>query len=944
MKKLLTNYLTLAGIMAGLLFLTGSPAFSQHSSGNVKGQVTGVNGEILPGASVFIKGTTIGIATDLSGNYTLLNVPAGNQTITVNYMGFQPAEQEVDVVAARTVFMNVKLKSADLNLGEVTVTAIMEGQRKALNQQRNSDNIKQVISADLMGRYPDLNVAESLQRLPGVTIGRNSSGEGATVQMRGTPGNFTNINVNGEQIMGTQEDGSRNAQLDVIPINVLSSMEVVKTLTPDLDGDAIAGVVNMKTPTATSLTSKFSVDLGAGYNNLRSNLNGIGNASWGKRFFADDKSPNGKLGLMATGSYFRTKNGYDEIRAQVWEANDYGKGSIYFPTDVRLLYVENQRTRIGTSATVDYNFTPTTNIVANFMYSNHNNDLTRYRKRTRMQTARNVLNEDGEYTNPRGRGYNEIKAATEDNSNLNFNVQGETVLGTVKLDAGVFMNKSQFVNKSGIYNFITGNIPLAISDISTDYLAPYGTDWKNDASLYTYNTVERDWWTTNGTNFTARLNASVPYEIGSNSAFFKAGVKVKRMHNKRFRPDETIVTTYAGAGDAGRLTNFSGSPEVSADLLDGNANFGLGVDKDKTISFLDDNLGSDLFPINVSATRNSIDSYYYDAFETVSSAYLMNRIQFNKLMFLAGVRLERTGVDYKGNIIETDVDGNWVSTSPNQKTNDYLKVLPNIQFKYDIDKSSLVRAALTYGYSRPNFVDLVPGRLISILSETITDGNPDLKPAFATNFDLMYEKYLNNLGIISGGLFYKKINKFQYNSVFALTGNEFEGAARYEGWRWFRTLNGDDANVFGAELNVQANLTFLPGVLKGISVMANYTYTHSNADAQFRKDLRLPGQADHAANGSLSFNHKKFTVQGNLNYNGSYTVLLGDQDATDVVRNARIQIDANASYRITDKISIYAEAQNLTKAPQMDYFGERSRLYQKQFYSFWGRAGVKFRF
>jgi TonB-dependent receptor len=944
MKKLLTNFLALAGIMAGLLFLTGPTAFAQHSSGNIKGQVTGVSGEILPGASVFIKGTTIGVATDVSGNYTLLNVPAGTQTITINYMGFQPDEQDVNVIAGKTTFMNAKLKSADLNLGEVTVTALLEGQRKALNQQRNSDNIKQVISADVMGRYPDLNVAESLQRLPGVTIGRNSSGEGATVQMRGTPGNFTNINVNGEQIMGTQEDGSRNAQLDVIPINVLSSMEVVKTLTPDLDGDAIAGVVNMKTPTAVSLKSRFSVDLGSGYNNLRSNLNAIGNASWGKRFLADDKSPNGKLGVIATGSYFRTKNGYDEIRSQVWEANDYGKGSIYFPTDIRLLYVENERTRIGTSATVDYNFSPTTSIIANFMYSNHNNDLTRYRKRTRMQTARNVLNEEGEYTNSRGRGYNEIKAATEDNSNLNFNVQGETLVGTVKLDAGVFVNKSQFVNKSGIYNFITGNIPLTISDISTDYLSASGTDWKNDASLYTYNTVERDWWTTNGTNFTARLNASVPYQIGNNSAFFKAGVKMKRMHNKRFRPDETIVTTYAGAADAGRLTNFSGSQEVSSDLLDGNTNFGLGVDKDKTISFLDDNLGTDLFPINEGATRNSIDSYYYDAVETVSSAYLMNRIQFNKLMFLAGVRLERTEVDYKGNVIETDVDGNWASTTPNQKTNNYLKVLPNIQLKYDIDKSSLVRAALTYGYSRPNFVDLVPGRLISILSETITDGNPELKPAFATNFDLMYEKYLDNLGIISGGLFYKKINNFQYNSVFALTGNEFDGAARYEGWRWFRTLNGDNANVLGAEVNIQANLTFLPGFLKGISVMANYTYTHSNADAQFRKDLRLPGQADHAANGSLSFSHKKFTVQGNLNYNGSYTVLLGDQDATDVVRNQRIQIDANATYRLTDKISIYAEAQNLTKAPQTDYFGERERLYQKQFYSFWGRAGVKFRF
>lgn len=938
------SYYTLVILLAGLLCLSGSYSFAQHSNGNIKGQITGVNGEILPGASIYIKGTNLGAVTDIAGNYEMLGVPSGNQTVTVGYMGFQSQVLTVTVNAGQTVFLNAKLKTSDQTLNEVTVTAILEGQRKALNQQRNSDNIKQVISADVMGRYPDLNVAESLQRLPGVTIGRNSSGEGSTVQMRGTPGNFTNINVNGEQIMGTQEDGSRNAQLDVIPINVLSSMEVVKTLTPDQDGDAIAGAVNMKTPTATSLNSRFALDLGGGYNNLRSNLNGIGNASWGKRFFANEKSPNGKLGVIATGSFYRTKNGYDELRAQVWEKNNYGKGDIYFPTDIRLLYVENQRTRIGTSATIDYNFSPTTNIVANFMYSNHFNELTRYRKRTRMQTARNVLGENGEYTNSRGRGYNEIKAATEDNSNLNFNIQGETVIGSVKLDAGVFMNKSQFVNRSGIYNFITGNIPLAISDISTDYLEAYGTDWKNNASLYTYNTVERDWWTTNGTNFTARLNASVPYRIGNNSAFFKAGVKMKRMHNKRFRPDETIVTTYAGAAAAGNLTNFAGSPEISDDLLDGHTNFGLGVDKDKTISFLDNNLGTSLFPINVPATRNSIDSYYYDAFETVSSAYVMNRIQFNKLMLLVGLRLEQTEVDYKGNIVETDANGTWTSTSPNQKRNSYLKALPNIQFKYDLDKSSLVRAALTYGYSRPNFVDLVPGRLISILGETITDGNPDLQPAFATNVDLMYEKYLNNLGIISGGLFYKKIDKFQYNSVFALAGNEFPGADRYTGWRWFRTLNGNTADVFGIELNVQANLTFLPGLLKGLSVMANYTYTNSNADAQFRKNLRLPGQADHTANGSLAFTHKKFTIQGNLNYNGAYTVMLGDQDATDVIRNQRVQIDANSSYRLTDKISLYIEAQNLTKAPQIDYFGERSRIYQNQFYSFWGRAGVKIRF
>lgn len=946
MKRFINSLLLPVYLLVAVFVLPAffTPVMAQPTSGYVKGQITDGDGNALPGASVTLKGTTNSVATDLAGNFTLASVGEGKQTIVVNYMGYAPVEREVTVKGGLTVTLNFKLTTLSKSLTSVTVVGSREGQAKALNQQRNADNIKQVISADLMGRYPDLNVAESMQRLPGVTIGRNSSGEGATVQLRGTPGNFTNINVNGEQIMGTQEDGSRNAQLDVIPVNVLSSMEVIKTLTPDLDGDAIAGAINMKSPTAISLRSKLALDLGTGYNNLRSNLNAIGNASWGKRFFPTASSPNGKLGIMATGSYFKTKNGYDEIRAQVWEEKDYGKGNVYFPTDVRLLYVENERTRTGASLTVDYNINARTSIVANLMYADHDNDLVRYRKRTRMQSSRTTLNADNEYVTTRGRGYNEIKSATEKNSNLNFNLQGETTLGGVKLDAGISMSQSEFKNLSGIYNFITKDIPLRIKDISTDYLMAYGADWKNDAALYTYNTVERDWWTTNGKNFTARLNAMLPYTLGKNSSSLKVGGKFKRMHNIRFRPDNTIVTTYAGAAAAGGLGNFAGDAEVSSDLLDGNTNFGLGVDRDKTISFLDANLGSSLFPINVPATRMSIDSYFYDAVESVSSGYAMNRIQFKKLMFLAGVRVEATKVDYKGNIIAQDKDGVWISTTPNRKKNDYVKVLPNIQFKYDLDKSSLIRAALTYGYSRPNFVDLVPGRVTSILSETVTDGNPELEPAAAANWDLMYEKYLGNLGILSAGVFYKRINKFQYNSVVTLAGDEFENAANYTGWRWYRTLNGDKADVFGIELNAQANLTFLPGILKGFSVLANYTYTHSKADAQFRKGLRLPGQADHTANGSLSFAYKGFSIQGNLNYNSAYTVILGDKDATDVIRHDRIQVDVNTSYRINKMFSVYAEALNLTKAPQLDYYGERDRMYQKQFYSFWGRAGVKMRF
>ena len=933
--------MTIMSFSALILFSSG--AFAQ-GSGNIKGQITGAEGGALPGASVTIKGTTRGASTNLSGIFELLDVKDGNYTLQVNYMGYKSAEAEVQVSSGKTTVKDFSLTSSNVTLKNVTISAVVEGQQKALNQQRNSDNIKQVVSADLIGRYPDLNVAESMQRLPGVTIGRNSSGEGATIQLRGTPANFTNININGEQILSTQENGQRSVSLDGIPVGLLSSLEVSKTLTPDQDGDAIAGAINLKSPTATSTNLKLSADLGAGYNDLRNSLNGIGNFTIGKRFLADDNNPNGKLGVLINGSYYRTKNGYDELNAQVWQQKDFGdgKGDIYFPTDMRYLYVENQRTRKGGSATVDYNFNSTSSITANVIYSDYYTDLIRYRKRTRMQTKNTTVDADGNYVTTKGRSYNEVKSANNDSKNLNLSLEGETTIGKVKFDAGLFATDAQYKENTGTYNFITGNIPLIISDLSGDDIMMTGTDWRNDASLFTYNTVEREHYKTSAKNFVARLNMSVPYKIGKNSATFKAGFKIKDTHSKRFYPNDVVISTFAGDPAAGNLNNFRGKQEVSSDLLDDNFDFGLGVDKNKTINYFNNNQGAN-FPYDSSSIQGTIDTYFYDAIENITAGYLMNRIQFNKFLLLAGLRVEATNVDYKGNVVDQDVDGLYVSTTPNRKKTNYTKFLPNIQGKFDLSKSVVMRGGLTFGYSRPDFVDLVPNRLTSRLAETIVDGNPNLKPAFATNYDFALEKYLSNLGILSFNAFYKKIDDFQYSSVTVLTGNEFENANLYTGYQWFRTLNGNTANVYGIELNAQTNLTFLPGFLKGFSILANYTYSHSDADAQFRKGIRLPGQATNTANGSLAYTIKGLTLQGNLNYNGSYTVSLGADDATDVIRDSRVQIDANASYRINKRFTIYAEAVNLTNAPQVSYFGERERIYEKQYYSFYGRAGLKFR-
>lgn len=927
------------------LLMQAAPGF-QQSNGSISGRVTDKDGVALPGASVHLKGTTITVSTSQTGTYSLLNLAPGSYTVVTSYMGFETADSTITLNQDQRYNLNITLQLGKAGLQSVLVVASREGQAKALNQQRMADNIKQVISADLMGRFPDLNVAEALQRLPGVTISRNK-GEGATIQLRGTPGGFTNINVNGEQVMGTQENGERNASLDGVSLDVLNSMEVTKTLTPDMDGDAIAGAVNMKTPVAGSGKKNLKLELAGNYNGMSEKAGYVGNISYGFRTVKHNGNPNGRLGILLTGSTYSTKNNYDALNAEVWQPKDFndGKGQIYFPTDIRLVQYNGERRRQGLSGTIDYVFSPSSSIVFNAMYNDLEDITERYRKRTRMQTSNtNKATADAPYRTTRGRGYNEYRDQNERTKNLNLSATYDVAFGKVKMDAGLFYNKSQYVSEATAFNFITGNVPMEITDISTDYPQVTGSEWKNDGNLYTYNTVERDNYTSRGDNLVGRLNFTIPYSIGGNTAAFKFGGKYKRMHNERFRPQTAGTYTYAGATANGKLSAFAGSPDVSDDFLDGNYKFGLGVNAATTRSFFLENMNNTaFFTFNTNGQHLSIDPFFYDAVEQVGSAYLMNRIQFKKWMLLGGVRMEYTDVDYDGNIVEQDQTEAWVSTTPVNASNHYIKILPNIQAKYDIDKTTLIRGGLTFGYSRPTFTDLVPGRVINNLGSTITDGNPDLDPAFSTNLDLMAEKYLNNLGILSAGVFYKSIDKFQYKSVLQLKGDEFPGATAYTDWQWFRTLNGDKASVFGIELNAQANLTFLPGILKGFSVMANYTYTKSKADAQLRKDLRLPGQASSAANGSLSFTYKKFSIQGNVNYNGSYTIALGADDATDVIRDSRVQFDANTSYMFSNTLSIYAEAVNITNAPQRTYFGADNRIYGKQYYSTWGRLGVKLR-
>ncbi|WP_066401765.1 TonB-dependent receptor domain-containing protein [Flavisolibacter tropicus] len=242
-------------------------------------------------------------------------------------------------------------------------------------------------------------------------------------------------------------------------------------------------------------------------------------------------------------------------------------------------------------------------------------------------------------------------------------------------------------------------------------------------------------------------------------------------------------------------------------------------------------------------TALSRDAAYYDANENITAGYVMNKIQFNKTMLLFGARVENTHVDYKAfRIFSYDKDANpnvnggqkpgtttpvfnTYTATPADSSLNYVMVLPNLQFKFDLAKNTILRTAYTTGYSRPNYVDLMPTLNINTDLLKIEKGNPELKAAYSNNMDVLFEQYMKNVGLLSGGVFYKHINKFQYLSEGPITdaSNPYYSSGATEQYVMRQPRNGKAANVYGVELTYNSTLTFMPGVLKNLIFTGNYT-------------------------------------------------------------------------------------------------------------------------
>ena len=261
--------------------------------GTIRGRIIDASKQTLPGASIYIENLRTGVTSDVNGYYTFSNLNPGTYTIKISYVGYSPVEMKITIPAGKTLEKDVVLNEG-LELQEVVVGGAFQGQRRAINSQKNSLGITNVVSADQVGKFPDSNIGDALKRISGINV-QYDQGEARFGQVRGTSADLSSVTINGNRIPSAEGD-TRNVQLDLIPADMIQTIEVNKVVTPDMDGDAIGGSINLVTKNS-PYKRTITATAGSGYNWISEKAQLNLGFTYGDRFFND------KMGIMLSASY-----------------------------------------------------------------------------------------------------------------------------------------------------------------------------------------------------------------------------------------------------------------------------------------------------------------------------------------------------------------------------------------------------------------------------------------------------------------------------------------------------------------------------------------------------------------------------------------------------------------------------------------------------------------
>ena len=910
------------------LFLLSTCLLSAQTA-SLTGRVLDADALPLPGATLLVDDEARGV-TDQDGRYRLQNLPAGERTVTVTYIGFTDAATSVTLEDGVTTDLDFTLQ-AGVELAAITVISPLRGQARAFNQQLTRMNVTNIIAADQIGRFPDANLGDALKRVPGVNV-QYDQGEARFGNIRGTSPQLNSVTVNGERIPSAEAE-VRSIQLDLIPADMVQAIEVNKAVTPDMDADAIGGSVNIVTRAAPA-GRRISGTLGAGYNAL------VDKPSLNASIVAGDRFLDDKLGVILSGSYFDNRLGSDNVEAE-WvfeDANDNGRldaDETASPEEIQIRQYYLQRIRQSYSLSLDYRLTSDHTFTFRGLFNDRKDWENRYRA-----VFSDIATEDGVTTAELERqtkgGNNDTKQRRlEDQKMMSFNLGGEHAFGLLSAKwSATYSRASEDRPNERYFEYATdGAVPveLDLSDTRTPRVVPTEAAFRDPSAAWAFSELTEEFQFTTDEDLNARLDLKLPLRLsGDYRNELQFGLRLRDKDKVRtndfYEYEPTSGNTFTTS-----LDNLQ--DESKDDYLAGDYRAGRFVSEDYLADL-------DLTGPDFKGERDLSElAGNFNAEETITAAYVSLDQQLGKnLKALVGLRLERTDLSYAG--FRYDDEAETLTATPREER-DYLNVLPGLHLRYQLRPRTVARFAFTNTLARPNYFDLVPYREIED-GEELSIGNPGIEPTTSTNFDLSLEHYFGTVGLVSAAVFYKDITDFIVNRQ--LSNFTFEGTE----WADFtQPVNGGQARLLGVEVAYQRNLDFIAKALTPLSLYLNYTYLDSKVtdfDFEGREDddLRLPGSPDHSLNASIAYDGGRFTTRLSFNYAADFIQEVGETAFTDIYYDAVTYLDFNFNVSLTERFTLYGNANNLLNQPLRFYQGRKELTFQQEFYASRFDLGLKY--
>jgi TonB-dependent receptor len=473
----------------------------------------------------------------------------------------------------------------------------------------------------------------------------------------------------------------------------------------------------------------------------------------------------------------------------------------------------------------------------------------------------------------------------------------------------------------------------------------------NPAS-FPFNSLVREVRKTQDEDLSAKLNATLPVSLGRYTGIVKAGVAA-RVKDRSNRLDNTTFTSALGTNTLGAtsatLMTTLTAETTGRQILDGRYQLGRMFDPDRMRAFIAANPTA--FTVNTLTSVTTSAGGTYTVGEDVYAGYLMATIDVGALRLVPGVRIEATRVNNTAKIVALNAAGTALARpiTDTTGTSSYSNLFPSLNVTWRVDELTNVRAAVTTALVRPQFRDMAPYLNVTAGQQTASIGNPALKATTAVNFDLMVERYFRSVGFVSAGVFAKDLTNFIYSTARPRTPEDAVGP---DATQITQPVNGPTARLKGFELAWQQNLSFLPGVLSGLGLNANYTYTTSDAKipglGRAGVTTPLPGQTGNAGNIGIFFDHGPLSLRTGANYSGAFLSTINPiTPEGDTRTKSRLQVDASGSFQLRKGVKLFAEGINLTNTPLRAFVGNRENrggggddpTFEQ--YRSWGMIGVK---